>query len=450
MTASSPAPAVDVDAKEKGRMTPWRFLREKTSLSHYIFLATGLGLLIGGLGGKSVAYTGQVLAKIFLRAIKCLITPLIFSTLVVGIAGHGDDVGRVGRLFAKCLAYFWTVTTIALFIGLGAVNLIQPGVGVPLVKGDLSDDIKKNLSAISAEKLIEKVLPTSFFDAAATNETLGIVTCAVAFSIGLLWVPRQKRAIMIRWLDALMDIMFQVTWLVMLLAPLGIVGALMAVIGTNGFGVLVSLGKLVACLFGALLVLVIGVFVPVVALCRVNVIDFFRAIQKPAALAFFTASSESALPMAMEIMVEFGVPRDIVAFVMPTGYSFNLDGTTLYLAMASRFCAQIGEVEQDFGTQIIMMLTLMIVSKGVAAVPRASIVVLASCVTMFNLPKEGILVILGVDPFLDMARTCANLTGNCIATVVMARWEGRFGEKADDDLLVEDVEDVEKGIVVAH
>ncbi|ORZ31365.1 Sodium:dicarboxylate symporter [Catenaria anguillulae PL171] len=435
----------DVSTKNKNQGAlggAWTFLRTKTGLGHYIALGTILGLLIGGLVGEPCAYTGKVMANTFINAVKALITPLIFSTLVVGIAGHGDDVGRVGRLFAKSLAYFWTVTTIALFIGLFAVNITQPGVGVKIVKASGTVDTG---AVISVESMLNKLVPTSFFDVAAKNETLGLVTCAVVFSIGLLWIPRKKRATMVNFLDSLMDAMFQVTWIVMLLAPMGVMGALMSVVGKNGFGVLKSLGVLVGSLYGALVVLLVVVFVPVILFCRVGLLEFFSAIRKPATLAFMTASSESALPMAMEIMVEFGVPRDIVAFVMPTGYSFNLDGTTLYLAMASRFCAQISGIEQDFGTQIVMMLTLMLVSKGVAAVPRASLVVLASTAKSFGLPTDGILMILGVDPFMDMARTAINLTGNCIATVVMARWEGRFREEVVENEFM-DVADEEKGL----
>ncbi|KNE68159.1 hypothetical protein AMAG_13324 [Allomyces macrogynus ATCC 38327] len=422
-------------AKASPPTTMWQKIKQKATLTHFIFLGMALGLLIGGLAGPSGVHAGKLMSTMFLRGVKALITPLIFSTLVVGIAGHGDDLARVGRLFVKSIIYFEVVTTIALFLGLGAANLVQPGSGVDLssAKGkSLDASVTKSAGDLTIDKEIEKIIPQSFFEAAANNETLGIVVSAIVFSIGILWVKRHHRQVMVKWCAALSEIMFQVTWIVMLLAPIGIMGALMSVIGTNGFGVIARLGVLVGTLYGTLVVFVLIVLVPVLLIIRVNPLEFARAIYEPVLLAFSTASSESALPMAMEHMHAFGVPMGIVAFVMPTGYSFNLDGTTLHLALASRFVAQAAGVEQSFGTQLLMMVTLMLVSKGVAAVPRASLVILASTCSAFGLPQEGILVILAVDAFMDMARTAINLTGNCIATVVVAKWEGQF-RTGDDE-----------------
>ncbi|KAI9189014.1 hypothetical protein H9P43_000441 [Blastocladiella emersonii ATCC 22665] len=437
----SGGPALDPKTDKPAQpMTPWRWLREKTSLTHYIILAMGLGLLIGGVCGKDVVKLGNIFSTIFLRSVKALIVPLIASTLIVGIAGHGDDLGRVGRMFVKGIVYFEIVTTFALFLGLAAANIVSPGTGVNLkVEGKLDDAILKNTQNITIEKEVEKIFPDSFFAVAASNETLGVVMFSIAFACSLLWAKREHRRVFVNWCAAVSDIMFQFTWLVMCLAPLGILGALMSVIGKNGFGVLVNLGQLVGTLYVTLIIFVLVVLIPVLLFCRINLMEFGKYLYRPAMLAFFTASSESALPMAMELMAEFGVPKDIVSFVLPLGYSFNLDGTTLYLALAARFAAQAGGVEQSFGTQLFMMVSLMLVSKGVAAVPRASLVILASTCAQFNLPTEAILVILGVDAFMDMARTAVNLSGNCIASVVVAKWEGRFREESspldmeDDD-----------------
>ncbi|ORZ31391.1 Sodium:dicarboxylate symporter, partial [Catenaria anguillulae PL171] len=298
--------------------------------------------------------------------------------------------------------YFWTVTTIALFYRSLCRQHHPTGVGVKIVKASGTVDTG---AVISVESMLNKLVPTSFFDVAAKNETLGLVTCAVVFSIGLLWIPRKKRATMVNFLDSLMDAMFQVTWIVMLLAPMGVMGALMSVVGKNGFGVLKSLGVLVGSLYGALVVLLVVVFVPVILFCRVGLLEFFSAIRKPATLAFMTASSESALPMAMEIMVEFGVPATLLLLSCPRVTRSTLTAppcTSLWPRVSAR---KFSGIEQDFGTQIVMMLTLMLVSKGVAAVPRASLVVLASTAKSFGLPTDGILMILGVDPFMDMART---------------------------------------------
>jgi proton glutamate symport protein len=412
-------------------LTIWRWLRKHTTLTHYIVLGMVLGILIGGAAGPAAVPVGKVLSRIFLRSVLLIIVPLIFSTLVVGIAGHGEDVGRVGRLFAKSIAYFELATTVALAVGLVAANLVRPGEGIPASALDpaaqLDSTVKNNVGNLTIEHELDKIFPNSFYAAAAENETLSIVACAIAFSIAIMWVKPKERKIMIQWCQSLSDIMFQVTYIVMLLAPIGIMGALMAVIGRSGFGVLKNLALLLGTLYGSLIVFVCITFIPILLVLKVSLRGFAQMVAPPAFLAFLTASSESALPMAMQRLVEFGVPQSIVAFVLPTGYSFNLDGTTLHLAIASRFAAQVAGVDQSIGTQLMMMLNLMLVSKGVAAVPRASIVILASTCASFKIPQDGILLLLGVDAFMDMARTSVNLVGNCLAAVVVSKWEGQFG-----------------------
>ena len=367
----------------------------------------------------------QIVSTIFLHLIKCIIVPLIFSTLVVGIAGHTNDMRAVGRLALRSIIYFELVTTAALFIGLGAVNLVQPGRGIHL---DASADTGKQLAAtkITFEGVIDHLAPQSFFDAAARNDVLQVVIFAILFASALARVKDQPRQTMLSFCESLSEVMFKFTGLVMCFAPFGVGAAIAYTIGVHGIGVIGGLGKLVLTLYGALLVFVVGVLIPVMWIARIPVLAFFRTVKEPALLAFSTASSEAALPDALRLMEKFGVPKRIVAFVLPTGYSFNLDGSTLYLALASMFVAQAAGVELTFGQQIPILLTLMLTSKGVAAVPRASLVILSGTLTTFGLPLEGVAVLLGVDAFLDMARTSINLVGNCLAAAVMARWEGEF------------------------
>jgi len=285
---------------------------------------------------------------------------------------------------------------------------------------------------------LEHVVPQSFFEAASKNEVLQIVFFSILFAVALSQVRGRPKEIVLAGCEGLAEVMFKFTAIVMRYAPIGIGAAIAVTVGHSGLGVLINLGKLILTLYGALIVLVVVVFVPVALMFRIPIKRFIVAVREPALIAFSTTSSEAALPRAMQIMEAFGVPRRIVAFVMPTGYSFNLDGSTLYLAVASMFVAQAAGVPLTFGQQLIMMLTLMITSKGVAAVPRASLVILAGTLHTFGLPLEGIAIILGVDELMDMARTSVNLVGNCLATVVMARWEGEFVEPPPEGLLVQE------------
>jgi len=395
------------------------------SLTQWIILAAIIGIAIG-IMFPAFAVKLDPLSQIFLRMIKSLIVPLIFSTLVVGIAGHGDDMKKVGRLALRSLIYFELVTTGALFIGLAAVNIIKPGVGVSLGTATAATGSELASHPVTFAGVLEHMVPQSFFDAAAHNEVLQIVFFAILFAVALTRQKGENKTRMLNFCAALSDLMFKFTEIVMAYAPIGIGAALAVTVGHSGIGVLLGLGKLVLTLYGALVAFALIILLPVAVLSRVPLRAFLRAIKQPSLISFTTASSEAALPLAMERMEQMGVPARIVAFVMPTGYSFNLDGSALYLAVASVFAAQAGGIHMTFGQQLVMMLTLMLTSKGVAAVPRAALVILSGALAMFGLPLQAVAVILGVDAFMDMARTTINLVGNCLASAVMARWEGQL------------------------
>jgi proton glutamate symport protein len=411
----------------------------KLSLTTWILV----GLLLGGtLGYVSPAWGNKVyfLRDIFLNLIKSIIAPLVFSTLVVGVAG-GGDLKKVGRMGAKALIYFEIVTTAALFIGLGVVNLIKPGRGVVL-SGDTSaiQSIQQTHPQDFAGTLTH-IFPASIVDAMVRGDVLQIVAFSIIFAMAVSALGEKGRPIL-RACESLSQIMFRFTSYVMLFAPIGVGAAMAHTIATQGPGVLKNLGMLIGSLYLALVIFVVVVLGAVMLIARVPVLKFLKAVREPATIAFVTTSSESALPKAMEVMERLGVPPRIVGFVIPTGYSFNLDGTTLYLAMASVFVAQAAEgtipgFHMAFGGQIVMMLTLMLTSKGVAAVPRASLVILLATLNSF-LPQNpgqqglgpiGVAIIFGVDELMDMGRTCVNVVGNCLATCVVARWEGEFDDE---------------------
>jgi len=395
-----------------------------------------IGLVLGGLLGYLSPKWGNnvyFLRDIFLNLIKSIIAPLIFSTLVVGIAG-GGDLKKVGRMGAKAILYFEIVTTIALFIGLGIVNLTKPGLNVALVGGsDISTLVKTQPQGF--RDLLVHIFPASVIDSMVRGDVLQIVAFSVLFAMAVSAMGERAAPIM-RGCDALAQVMFKFTNYVMMFAPIGVGAAMAHTIATNGLGVLKNLAWLIGSLYLALVILIVFVFGAVMLIARVPIRKFLQAVREPFTIAFATTSSESALPKAMENMERLGVPRRIVGFVMPTGYSFNLDGTTLYLAMASVFVAQAAEPvigHMSFGRQIVMMLTLMITSKGVAGVPRAALVILLATLNGFlsgtNLGAIGVAVIFGVDELMDMGRTSVNVLGNCLATVVVARWEGEFDDK---------------------
>jgi len=396
-----------------------------------------IGLVVGGAIGWLRPDWGNAvyfLRDIFINLIKSIIAPLVFSTVVVGIAGAGA-LRKVGRMGVKALVYFEIVTTAALFIGLAVVNFTKPGIGVTL---DASNtDVIKTIGQGHPKTLIETIVhifPSSVIEAMVHGDVLQIVAFSVLFALAVSAVGEKGKPI-VRAMESLSQIMFKFTNYVMLFAPIGVGAAMAHTIGTQGPGVLVNLGKLIGSLYLALVIFIVLVFGLVTWIARIPLRQFIRAVREPATLAFATTSSESALPKAMESMERFGVPRHIVGFVMPTGYSFNLDGSTLYLALASVFVAQAAETttgwHMGFGQQVVMMLTLMLTSKGVAAVPRASLVILLATLNTFlpsGLGPIGVAIIFGVDELMDMARTCVNVTGNCLATVVVARWEKEFDE----------------------
>lgn len=402
------------------------------SQSQWIVIAMVVGILLGW-KAPEIAVQLKPFSDIFLNMIKSLIVPLLFSTLVVGIAGHGDDMKKVGRLALRSIIYFEVVTTLALIIGLVAVNFAKPGVGVQLTSGNAGEfaDLAKN--KITWGSVLVHTVPTSFFKAAADNEVLQIVFFAIIFSVALSRVEGRSKTVMLEFLQSLSDVMFKFVGIVMAFAPIGIGAAIGVTVGKSGLQVIENLAKLVGTLYVSLIVFVGLVLVPVALAARIPLGRFWKAVREPWLIAFTTASSEAAFPQAMTAMEKFGVPKRIVAFVLPTGYSFNLDGSTLYLAIASVFSAQAAGIDMPIKTQVLMMLTLMLTSKGVAAVPRASLVILSGALTQFGLPLEAIAVILGVDAIMDMARTSVNLVGNCLATAVMARWEGVLGEEVAVD-----------------
>ncbi|MDX2283765.1 MAG: cation:dicarboxylase symporter family transporter [Bacteroidia bacterium] len=415
-----------------------------------------VSMVIGGEVGYDFPEIGghlNVISKVFLKLIKTIIAPLLFGTLVVGIAGH-SNLKQVGRMGWKSLLYFEVVTTIALFIGLGAINLTRAGDGIPreeppppvavtadslrtivnIEKGTYQFSYQdQKLSAAPAapkqnwEEIILHIFPENIAKAVFEGQILQIVVFSILFGIGLAMVQHQaQKQHMLHFAESLSEVMFKFTQVVMYFAPLAVGAALAYTVSEKGLIVLVNLGKLLLTLYGALIAFVLLVFVPIALAIRLPIRRFIQALAEPVSLAFATTSSEAALPKAMKAMEELGVPRKIVAFVMPTGYSFNLDGTTLYLSLATIFVAQAAGIHLDLGQQLLIVFTLMLTSKGVAGVPRASLVILSATAVSFDLPEWPIFVILGIDELMDMARTSVNVIGNCLATAVVARWEGEF------------------------
>lgn len=392
-----------------------------------IFIGLAIGILLGW-WWPSVGREIKPLADAFLKMIKMIIAPLLFSTLVVGIAGTGD-MKAMGRIGLKAIIYFEVATTIALFWGLGLVNWFKPGAGVTLTMPASTADLTALASRQqSAWDIFLHLFPTSVIDAMAKNDILQLVVFATFFGIAVASIGERGRPV-IDLLESVAQAMFRFTGYVMKFAPVGVMAAIAYTVGDKGFGILYTLGKLVLLMYGGLIVFVIVVLGGVSMLVRVPFLRFVSAVREPFLIAFTTASSEAALPKALDVMERFGVPKNIVGFVLPTGYSFNLDGSTLYLSLASVFVAQLAGVPLTFGQQLFMMLTLMLTSKGVAGVPRASLVVLTATLTHFGLPLEGAAILLGIDQILDMGRTAVNVMGNCISTVVVARWEGVFDDE---------------------
>ena len=401
------------------------------SLTTQIFIGLALGVVIGyivSITDPTWSANIRPFSQLFIRMIKMIIAPLIFATLVAGIAGAGH-VRQVGRMGFKAIVYFEIVTTIALIIGLVAVNVVKPGVGVnlPAEAGDVT------ATAQGWKEILLHLVPESVIQAMATGDVLQIVVFSIIFGIALGMIGEKGKPL-VALCEQIAETMFKFTSIVMRYAPIGVGAAMAYTVGHGGLRVLVNLAMLVATLYGALIVLILGVFLPVALIFKVPIRKFIRAVREPAVIAFATTSSESALPRAMEVLERLGVPRRIVSFILPLGYSFNLDGTTLYLSLAAVFVAQAAGVDLTVGQQITMLLTLMLTSKGVAGVPRASLVILAGTLASYNLPLAGVTLILGVDELMDMARTMTNVIGNCLATVVVAQMEGEFKEASDAEL----------------
>jgi proton glutamate symport protein len=406
--------------------------RRGITLTQQIFIGLLLGIVVGAIVDAyrpEWAVYFRPFSQLFLRLIKMIIAPLIFATLVAGIAGAGH-FNVVGRMGVRAIIYFEIVTTLALIIGLVAVNITKPGVGVNLPMGQGSEITAK---AQTWDQILLHVVPESVIDAMARGDVLQIVLFSLFFGIALGMIGEKGRPV-VAWCEAVAETMFKFTNLVMHYAPIGVGAAIAYTVGHGGLGVLYNLAWLVATLYMALAVLILGVFLPIALMFKVPIRKFIRAVKEPAVIAFSTTSSEAALPRAMEVLERLGVPRRIVSFVLPLGYSFNLDGTTLYLSLAAVFVAQAAGVQLTVGQQITMLLTLMLTSKGVAGVPRAALVILAGTLASYGLPLEGVTLILGVDELMDMARTMTNVIGNCLATVVIAKWEGEFVEATDEQL----------------
>ena len=396
----------------------------RRSLTLWIVLSMLVGIEVGH-DTPGVALHLKVLSDAFLRLVKTIIAPLVFATLVVGIAGHAN-LKQVGRMGLKALVYFEVVTTFALFIGLAAINFTKAGVGINHVAGTDKADALAAATPQTAADIILHIFPENIAKSVAEGQVLQVVVFAIIFAIGLALTPERPRRVMLAFCESLSEVMFKFTNVVMYFAPLGVGGAMAYTVAKMGFGPLLNAFHLLLTLYGALIVFVLLVLLPVALLMRIPLRRFVTAVAEPVSIAFATTSSEAALPRAMEAMESIGVPRRIVAFVMPTGYSFNLDGTTLYLSLAAVFVAQAAGVTLSFGDQMLLVFTLMLTSKGVAGVPRASLVILLATLPSFNLPAWPVFIILGIDALMDMARTAVNVLGNCLASAVVARWEGEF------------------------
>jgi len=397
----------------------------RRSLTPWIFVGMLLGAEVGH-DLPSVATHLRILATIFLRLIKTIIAPLLFATLVVGIASH-SNLRQVGRLGLRSIIYFEIVTTIAIFLGLGAINLTRAGVGVSLAAAPQNESVPT--AKLSAEEFILHIFPENIAKSVAENAVLQVVVFSLIFAIALAMISETRRRPILAFCESLAETMFKFTNIVMLFAPIGVGAAVAYMVATTGFAVLGSLLKLLLTYYAVILIFVFGVLVPIARLFGVPVRRFGRAVAEPVTIAFATTSSEAALPRAMEAMEAFGVPRQIVAFVIPTGYSFNMDGGCLYLSVGAIFVAQVAGVHLSFGQQLMIMVTLMLTSKGIAGVSRGSFVVLMATAASIGLPSAPLFLLLGVDPLLDMGRTAVNVLGNCLASVIMAKWEGEFGKE---------------------
>jgi proton glutamate symport protein len=409
----------------------------RRSITVWTFAAMFAGIEFG-FDAPSIAVNLHIFSDVFLRLIKAIVAPLILATLITGIAGHGD-LRSVGRMGLKSILYFEVLTTLAMGIGLVAINLSKAGVGLAATAAAGATDSLAKVAPTHWDDFLLHIFPENIAKSIAEGQILQVAVFAVIFGLALATLPAAKRAPIMQLAESIAEVMFKFTNLVMYLAPIAVGAAMAATVGHTGLGVLVNLIKLLLTLYGALIAFAVLVLWPVALWFGVPVRGFLAAVAEPATIAFATSTSEAALPRAMEAMEAFGVPRRIVAFVIPTGYSFNLDGSTLYLALASIFVAQAAGIHMAWGEQLLMMGTLMLTSKGVAGVPRATLVVLLATAATFHLPVGPISVILGIDALMDMARTMINVVGNCLASAVIARWEGQFGTELPSAVVAEGV-----------
>ena len=404
----------------------WHSIRKK-SLTTWILISMLLGAEFG-YDLPQIAIKLQLFSKIFLNMIKTIIAPLLFATLVVGIAGH-SNIRQIGRMGWKSILYFEIVSTIALFIGLAAINISQAGVGVVLPQKLINVTIPE-VKKLATEDIILNIFPENIAKAIYEGHILQIVVFSIFFGFAITMLKEKQQKTMVTFAEGLSQTMFKFTNIVMYIAPIAVFAAIASAVGHMGIDILVTLFKLLATLYVSLLVFVTCVFLPIMLFLKIPIKNFIRALSEPATIAFATTSSESAMPRAMEAMENFGVPQKIVAFVMPMGYSFNLDGTSLYLSLATIFIAQLTGVHLSFDQQLLIVFTLMLTSKGAAGVPRASLVILLGTASHFGLPIWPIFIMLGIDELMDMGRTTINLIGNCLATAVIARWEKEFDYNA--------------------
>jgi proton glutamate symport protein len=390
---------------------------KRPSLATWIFIGMAAGVAVGVAAPGFTQYLEPV-SHIFLALVRSIIAPLVFATLVYGIAGSGD-LKQMGRIGLKSIVYFEVVTTLALLLGLAVVNLSRPGVGFPIAR----TAAEAALPAAQSTFKLENAFPASVFDSLARNDALQIVVFAFLFGAACAAIGAKAEPV-IKFCGSLAEVMYQFTWYVMYLAPFGVGAAIAVTIGSKGINVLFGLGKLILAMYGSAVLCILAVLLPSLWIFRIPLGKFCRAVREPFVIGFSTSSGAAALPLALENMEKFGVPKHIVGFVIPTGYSFNLVGSAVYLSVAAMFVAQAGGEHVAIGKQLAIMLTLMLTSKGVAGIPRASLVILAGTLATFHLPMEGIAVLLGVDAILDMARSGINVLGNCLASAVVARWEG--------------------------
>ena len=412
-------------------------MKNSKRLTLHIFIALIAGVLFGWLLPQ-YAVKMQPLGDLFLRMVKMIIAPLIFATLTVGIAGHGN-VKNLGKIGLKTIIYFEIATTIALVLGLVMANVLKPGAGFNIDLNSLSMTTVESMQSASQQgmsltQMLVHSVPVSIVEAMANGDLLQIVVFAIFFALAVCAVGQKARPVL-DFLQSTCDVMFKFTQYVMQFAPVGVFGAISATIGQNGIGILVSYVKLIAITYFSLIAFVVIVLVVACRIIKIPFMGLLKTLKDPALLAFTTASSEAALPKAMELMEKFGVPKSIVSFVMPMGYTFNLDGSTMYLTLATLFCAQVVGIEIPLEQQLMIMFTLMLTSKGIAGVPRVSLVILTGTLSSFGLPVVGVAVLLGIDQILDMGRTTVNLIGNCVATTVVARWENEFDYKKMEKFL---------------